>query len=75
MRDPTPNRQSWERRHRISGLVHEALRLAQQEAHADHLDRQVVALLVRLGLLHEDAVELEEKALARRQVHDRDRSD
>jgi hypothetical protein len=68
MREPRPNRRSWDRRHRISGLIREALRLAQEEAHADHEDRKVVALLVRLGLLHEDAVELEEKALASRQA-------
>lgn len=75
MREPRPNRRSWDRRHRISGLVREALQLAQEESHADHLDRHMVAFLVRLGLLHEDAVELEESALEYRHRHDRDRSD
>jgi Arc/MetJ-type ribon-helix-helix transcriptional regulator len=75
MREPRPNRRSWDRRHRISDLLREALRLAQEESYADHEDRNVIALTVRLGVLHEDALELEEKALARRQTHDRDRSD
>jgi hypothetical protein len=75
MREPRLNRRSWDRRHRISGLIREALHLAQEEAHGDHEDRNVIALTVRLGLIHEDAVELEEKALERRQASDRDRSD
>jgi hypothetical protein len=63
------NRRSWDRRHRISALIKEALYLSQQEATADSDDRQTIALTVRLGLLYEDAIELEEKALERRQDH------
>lgn len=72
-RDPTPTKRSWERRHRISELLREATRLAQQESIRDHEDRQVVAFLVRLGLLYEDSVDLEERALTRPKPHDRDR--
>lgn len=68
------NRRSWERRHRISALLREALQLAQQESLNDHEDRHAMALTVRLGLLHEDSCELEEKALERRKLYDRDRS-
>src|SRR3954454_13553892 len=71
-RDIRPNRRSWERRHRISAHLREALSLAQEEAHADHEDRYTIALLMRLGLLLEDAIELEEKALERRKKYDRD---
>lgn len=75
MRDPTPTHRSWERRHRISELLREALRLAQQESTRDHEDRQVVAFLVRIGLLHEDAIDLEERALERPKLIERDRSE
>jgi hypothetical protein len=68
------NRRSWERRHRISALLREALQLAQQESLNDGEDRHAQALTVRLSLLHEDSCELEEKALERRKMYDRDRS-
>lgn len=65
---------SWERRHRISALLREALQLAQQESLNDQEDRYVTALAVRLGLLYEDSCELEEKALELRKAYYRDRS-
>lgn len=68
------NRRSWERRHRISALLKEALYLAQQESTSDYEDRHAMALTARLGLLYEDSCELEEKALERRREYDRDRS-
>lgn len=72
--DYRSNRRSWERRHRISALIKEALYLSQQEATADSSDRYTIALTVRLGLLYEDSIELEEKALERRPEPNRDRS-
>lgn len=68
-RDLRPNRRSWERRHYISGLLREALSLAQEESASDHEDRHAIALTVRLGLLYEDSCELEEKALERRRKY------
>jgi hypothetical protein len=65
---------NWDRRHRISALIKEALYLSKQESTADPDDRQTIAMTVRLGLLYEDAIELEEKALERRLDHGRDRS-
>lgn len=75
MREPRPNRRSWERRHRITEQLRDALKLAQQESVADHEDRNAIAFTVRLGLLFEDSVELEERALERRKKYDRDRSE
>ena len=75
MREPRPTRRSWERRHRISKLLRDALKLSQQESGTDVEDRHMIAFTVRLGLLLEDGVELEEKALERRRRHDRDRSE
>lgn len=74
-RDVRPNRRSWERRHKISSLLKEALYLAQQESSSDYEDRHAIAFTVRLGLLYEDSTDLEEKALERRKAFDRDRSD
>lgn len=65
---------NWERRHRITELLREALRLAQEESAADGEDWHANALTVRLGLLYDDSCELEEKALERHKAHTRDRS-